>query len=261
MRFVVWVIVGCALTVTVVWASLRVQPGSSGVDAQALATSFMLAGGGWLATRPATRRIGLVFTAAGLLGAVEPAMWLWERVGPRIPEFGFSGGLDTWLTHWLWVPQVLLVTLLVPALYPDGRARPRFVVWPVLATIAAGSALAATALRGTDHPLAVSLDAAFNLMWATAFLAVASLVSLIYRLIHRVWTGDRATRLVMAVPLTLLVLLAALVFQLFIPVVPAKAVDWWWIPAVAAAVLTIGLSRWTAVREDVRHDDSALDPR
>lgn len=126
-------------------------------------------------------RIGAVLMIIAALGALHTAVAAIADIAlvdygyvqpltadhPLTPaELPLSASVPLWIMNWLWVPQVVLVTTILPLLFPDGRLPgPRWRVAPAPACLAAILLLAATIIDGwpaadwgvTDAPRVVSV--------------------------------------------------------------------------------------------------------
>ncbi|MET8156103.1 hypothetical protein ABZT47_07005 [Sphaerisporangium sp. NPDC005289] len=79
MRTLIWVVAGAAIVATVARYAVSIAMGQGeDVVSETVFTVTCLAAGGWLAERPATRRIGLVFAAGGYW-AGRWFCWSWPR--------------------------------------------------------------------------------------------------------------------------------------------------------------------------------------
>jgi hypothetical protein len=104
--------------------------------------------------------VGWIFAAAGLLAAVDFASFeyaLAAVVGHRdLPAGEYAG----WLQLWIWVPFVVLITVYLPLLFPDGRLPgPR---WRPVSRAAAGCGVIAAAGLAIAPGVVVNLRAARN---------------------------------------------------------------------------------------------------
>ncbi|MGW4637743.1 hypothetical protein ACWEN6_04400 [Sphaerisporangium sp. NPDC004334] len=257
MRTLVWVVAGAAIVATVVRYAVSIAMGQGeDVVSETVFTVTCLAAGGWLAGRPATRRIGLVFVAGGVLGSADPAMWLWRRIGPPFPEIGNDVRFDAWLTYWLWVPQVLMVPLVAMALYPDGRVRQRSAMGIAVAAVVTASVAGATynwpRSDGGSHgnPLSLPLRDARLLQWATVALVAVALVAVLVSLAARRPAADQATRRLLLIPYA--VAAVALVQLSLLRFLPEVAHDLRWTLLLLVVASTAGLARATGARPERR---------
>ncbi|WP_283134677.1 hypothetical protein [Rhizohabitans arisaemae] len=252
MRGAIRIVIGLALAATVTHYVAGVAGGGTPSLPGVLFTVITLAAGGWLATAAETRRIGLVFVGSGVLGSIEPVLRLWTKIGFSIPDLGNDIRFDTWLTHWLRVPQALLVVLIALALYPDGRVRLRVALWFSVAATGATSVAVATHNwpRGDGgagaNPLALPWDVAWLVQLGAYVLAAVALLIVLTSVGLRRRTEDRSTRWVLLIPFAASVVV--LVWLLSHDALPYEARDSEWILIALVCAWTVGL---TAIRRRV----------
>ncbi|MFD1934223.1 hypothetical protein ACFSKW_22395 [Nonomuraea mangrovi] len=248
MRF--WIVAASGIATVVVCCAVRAGFGvfSDEVGAEAARAAVMLLAGAWTGAMRDTRTIGMIFMFGGLLGVVG---MLSQLPGLHI-DSGSDVGLEDWLHHWIWVPQVMAPLLLVTALFPDGRPAWPWLIWLSVLTIGCLAVAVATfdwprGDGGTGgNPVALPAPIEDAAGFGALFLIPASALLVLVSLLRR-WSDSRRSALypagvlVVAVPFLLLDLAT-------------------WFPAFHAAAIAVGgspagLSRLAGVRQDGPHAD------
>lgn len=90
--------------------------------------------GALVASRHPKNAIGWIFLAVGLLFTLTVLVGAYYNYALAISESGEFPGVKfaDWLDNWVWIPTIILPTLFVFLLFPDGRLlspRWRFVLW------------------------------------------------------------------------------------------------------------------------------------
>jgi hypothetical protein len=160
----------------------------------AVAVPFAVVGALIVVHRPGNRLGGLLLVGAMAMGVEKVAQELVQyglRHPGAVPALEWSG----WVSNWAWVPAILMI-LLVPVLFPDGRPLSpawRPLVWTIMAgalVSLVGSALAPGIVDAPSlpNPLGMSGAAAARLEQALPKLflglpvvAVAATASLMVR--------------------------------------------------------------------------------
>ena len=179
--------------VGMVWVSLagdvRSRPGieaDPSVGSQLLGSfvvaGFALSGAALVHLRP-RNVLGWLLLISGLLQAMSNSGAAYGARALTDPDRSLPLGLfATWLASWTFVPALLLPMLVLPALYPTGRAPSRFWVWHIRVCLVGTSLLGLAAgtvnevsnetVTGTRLPW----DAPEWWAWATAGTSAALLV-------------------------------------------------------------------------------------
>ncbi len=150
-------------------------------------TGFALSGGLLVHLRP-RNPIGWLLVVSGLLQVTNLAADAYAARALTDPDGSLPLGLPlAWLASWTWMPSLLLPTLVLPALYPTGRAPSRFWAWHVrlaLLGIGLGVLGMATApggvddtVRGTELPWTAPVWTAYAVGLPAAALLIACAVS------------------------------------------------------------------------------------
>ena len=149
-------------TITTAWDLVAIAHGrevsylsSAGVDAM-WALGFFAFGvvATVILTRLPRHRIGWLFMATAVLMSVE--LWL-ARLGQNaieVDRLPFDARL-AWVTNWLWLPPLILLTVHLPLYFPDGDApspRWRAVGWLGAFALAASVVTAALRVGPLDTP-------------------------------------------------------------------------------------------------------------
>lgn len=155
---------------------------------------FALSGGALIQLRP-RNSIGWLLVVSGLLQVTNVAADAYASRALTDPDQSLPLGLAAaWVASWTWFPSLLLPMIVLPPLYPTGRAPSTFWRWHVrLALTGIGLGVVAVAtgpgglddtVRGTELPLtapiwwtwAVGLSAAVLLIATAAVTVVGTLV-------------------------------------------------------------------------------------
>jgi signal transduction histidine kinase len=147
--------------------------------------------GALLTWRRPAHLVGWVFTAAGMVAAVDFASFeygLAASAGRGLPAGGYVG----WLQLWIWVPFVALITVYLFLLFPEGRLPgPR---WRLVSWMAGGFvAIAITGLAltpGPDRPNLPELRNPFGVApaWVPFTAAAAGLAGLVGCAVLAAWS-------------------------------------------------------------------------
>ena len=115
--------------------------------------ALALSGAALTHLRP-TNVIGWLLLFSGLLQVTNVSADAYATRALTDPDGSLPLGLAmAWLASWTWMPSLLLVALVLPALYPTGRAPSRYWVWHLRLTligIGAGALLMAAGPGGVD---------------------------------------------------------------------------------------------------------------
>jgi signal transduction histidine kinase len=118
-----------------------------------IVAAFALSGGALIHLRP-RNWIGWILVGSGLLQVTNVAADSYATRALTDPDQSLPLGLSmAWLASWTWIPSLLLPVLVLPPLYPKGRAPSRYWRWHVrlsLAGIALVVLAAATGSGGVD---------------------------------------------------------------------------------------------------------------
>ena len=145
--------------VGMVWVSLagdvRSRPGIEAdlsVGSQLLGSfvvaGFALSGAALVHLRP-RNVLGWLLLISGLLQAMSNSGAAYGARALTDPDRSLPLGLfATWLASWTFVPALLLPMLVLPALYPTGRAPSRFWVWHIRVCLVGTSLLGLAAGDG-----------------------------------------------------------------------------------------------------------------
>ena len=143
---------------------------------------FALSGAALVHLRP-RNAIGWLLLVSGLLQAISNSATAYGARALTDPDGSLPLGLFTvWLSSWTFVPALLLPVLVLPALYPTGRAPSRFWVWHIRVCLVGTGllALAAATVNGATNPAVAGTrlpwDAPEWWAWATAGTSAALLV-------------------------------------------------------------------------------------
>ena len=176
-----------------VWISLagdvRSRPGIEGdlsVGASLLGSfvvgGFTLSGAALVHFRP-RNVLGWLLLVSGLLQSISNSGSAYGTRALTDPDGSLPLGLfTTWLAYWTVVPALLLPVLVMPALYPTGRAPSQFWVWHIRACLVGIALLvlaAATVNEVTNETVAgtrLPWDTPEWFAWATAGASAALLV-------------------------------------------------------------------------------------
>ncbi|GII80240.1 hypothetical protein Sru01_52220 [Sphaerisporangium rufum] len=203
----------------------------------------LLVAGAWVGARPGVRPIGIIFLSCGLLGVAGLAA-AWPALDIRVR--GESASLESWLRHWIWVPQILAPLLLATLRYPDGRLRRRAAWWTSVLAIAGASAVVGTenwprGPGGADgNPLILPLAVAEPLSLVTFLAYLAAVLLVLGSLFGRWSAAGRADRWLVILPLAVLLLGGA--WAVLLNWASLGGIGPWGIPSVAyVIVLAVGV--------------------
>jgi signal transduction histidine kinase len=90
--------------------------------------------GAFVATGHPRNVVGWIFLAVGLFSALTVLIGAYNHYMLAVSEGGVFPGINltAWFSNWLWIPTIILPTLFVFLLFPDGRLlspRWRIVLW------------------------------------------------------------------------------------------------------------------------------------
>ncbi len=119
--------------------------------------------------------IGWLFLAAGILSAVEGACDQYATLALIAEPGAHAGGeVAAWVSGWIWIPAIALVTVFLPLVFPDGRllsSRWRLVMGLDVAIVALAT-LGAALLPGPldnaaylSNPFAIDIGIRPELRW------------------------------------------------------------------------------------------------
>ncbi|KRE42166.1 sensor histidine kinase [Knoellia sp. Soil729] len=109
--------------------SVTLSPG--GVSVGLILGAFALSGAFLTHARP-RNAIGWIIIGSGLLQAVNRAADAYSARALTDPDGSLPWGLPAaWLASWSWMPSLLVPVLILPALYPTGRAPSPYWRWHV----------------------------------------------------------------------------------------------------------------------------------
>ena len=148
---------------------------------------FALSGGLLVHLRP-RNPIGWLLVLSGLLQVTNLAADAYATRALTDPDGSLPLGLaSAWLASWTWMPSLLLPTLVLPALYPTGRAPGAYWTWHVrLALLGIGLAAVAMAtgpggvddtVAGTEMPWTAPVWSSYVLGVPAFLLVVGTMVS------------------------------------------------------------------------------------
>ncbi|MCW2775933.1 MAG: hypothetical protein JWN91_4259 [Nocardioides sp.] len=143
---------------------------------------FALSGAALVHLRP-RNNIGWLLLTSGVLQAISNSGTAYGARALTDPDASLPLGLfATWLSYWTFVPALLLPLLVLPALYPTGRAPSRLWVWHIRVCLVGTGllALAGATANGVTNPVVAGTrlpwDAPEWWVWVTAGTSAALLV-------------------------------------------------------------------------------------
>jgi signal transduction histidine kinase len=153
-----------------------------------IVAGFALSGGALIQLRP-RNWIGWLLVVSGLLQVSNVAADAYATRALTDPDQSLPLGLAAaWVASWTWFPSLLLPVLVLPALYPTGRAPSRYWRWHVRVSLAGiGLAVLAVALgtagglddtvSGTELPWTTPVWSSYALGLTAAGLLIAAAAS------------------------------------------------------------------------------------
>ena len=215
----------------------------------AFVPAFVLSGGVLIHFRP-RNPIGWILLVSGLFQVTNLAADAYATRALTDPDGSLPLGVAmAWLASWTWPPSLLLPMLVLPALYPTGRAPSRYWRWHVRVSLV-GIVLAALAMAsgrgglddtvaGTRLPWTAPVWTSYVLGLSAAALLVAAAASSIVGTFVRAWRARFPERQQL---LWLISVVAMLVATTFNPPEILFLLSYTLIPvAVAIGVLRYGL--------------------